>query len=415
MSTVAIICEYNPFHSGHKHHVDEIRRAFGDNTTIIALMSGNFTQRGEIAIADKYLRARCAVECGINLCLELPFPYSMSSAEVFARSAVHILNELGVVDYLSFGSESGDLDALSNTAKLMMSEEYQSALSKLIDESESKDIGYPKMCEIAFERVSSGKGMSVSLTPNNILALEYIKALYSTSSTIKPHTIARIGAGYNSEKIGKECHQSATAIRNGITNGSISALDYIPESAKCILSNALARGECPCNEDLLSSAVISSFRLNSPDSSDGIQDVSGGLYYRLRAKSFEVNTITNLIRLCETKKYTSARLRRAVWYSFFGVTSSEISEFPAYTQLLATDGLGRAALKSIKKKSDFPVLTKPSKLDMLDERARGQKARSDRADSVFQLTKPAVTGGNYSLTATPYVKQDDLCDTFTEH
>ena len=289
----------------------------------------------------------------------------------------------------------------------MQGEEYKDTLSKLIAESETKDIGYPKLCEMAMDRISEGGFGGVSLTPNNILALEYIKAILASGSSIKPHTIKRLGAGYNDRNVGTQVHQSATAIRNGIINGIDSAIDYIPNTAKSILLQAMEDGEMPCDEDKLSSAVISSFRLNSPCASDNLADVSGGLYHRLRAKSFEVNSITNLIRLSETKKYTSARLRRSVWYSFFGVTSSEISEYPAYTSLLGTDGIGRSVLKSIKRKSDFPILIKPSRTDALNERAFMQKVKADRADSVFQLTKPKATSGNYSLVTSPYVKQDE--------
>ena len=128
---IGIICEYNPFHNGHLYQVEKIREEFGEDANIIAVMSGNYVQRGGVAIADKGLRAKCAVLSGVNLVLELPFPFSMSSAEYFARAAVHILTEIGCVDYISFGSESGSLDALKKTAELMLTDEFLKALEKI--------------------------------------------------------------------------------------------------------------------------------------------------------------------------------------------------------------------------------------------------------------------------------------------
>ncbi|MBR2431756.1 MAG: nucleotidyltransferase family protein, partial [Clostridia bacterium] len=150
--TVAIISEYNPFHSGHEYQINAIREELGSDTEIIAVMSGNFTQRGELALADKYLRAEWAVRCGVNLVLELPFPYSMSSAEIFARSAVSIIKSLNVVDMISFGSESGDAKALTEIAENMLKDEYKSAFDSLKSSEEYKNLGYPALCEEAYKK-----------------------------------------------------------------------------------------------------------------------------------------------------------------------------------------------------------------------------------------------------------------------
>ncbi len=407
MSTVAIICEYNPFHNGHKYQVDEIRREFGEDTTIIAIMSGNFTQRGDIAIADKALRARCAVDAGINLCLELPFPFSMSSAEIFAKSAVYIADRLGVVDYLSFGSESGDIALLKEAADAMSSSEYQEILSQIIAADEYKGVGYPRLCEIAL-KATCGEGKSdITMTPNNILALEYIKALKQLNSRIKPHTIKRLGADYNEEEILDTSMQSATAIRGLLTQNHISALEYIPNSSKEHVLSAMADGSMPCDQERIASAVIANLRLNYPGGIDNIHDTMGGLYNRLEEASLEASTIQDLVRITATKKFTLARVKRVIWYSFFGVTSSEIKTVPMYTQVLAMDQKGRYELKKIKKGSDFPVLTKPSNISSLPDDAKAQKAFSDRADAIFQMTKPIPPHAGFALKFTPYVKTDE--------
>lgn len=403
MPFVAIICEYNPFHNGHEYQIKKIREEFGKDTTIIAIMSGNYTQRGETAILDKLTRAECAVECGANLVLELPFPYSVSSAELFAGAAVHIADSLGVIDYLSFGSECGSIEELTSYAENCLSKEYSELLSKNIASDELSSLGYAKICEATYKELYGEN--TVAQRPNNILALEYIKALIKSGSNIKPHTIKRVGADFDEESITEGSIQSASAIRQSVLSGDISALEHIPNAAKPIILNSIAGGQFPCDMERLAVAVISNLRLNPADASCNIHDVSGGLYNRLRSASFKANTIKELVSLTETKKYTNARIYRAIWYSYLGVTSSDVKKAPEYTQLLAMDKQGRACLKEIGKRSSIPVLTKPSRLSVLSDKGRRQKALSDRADSVFQLTKPEPPSGNFSLTFTPFVKK----------
>lgn len=403
MKTVAIIAEYNPFHTGHEYQINKIRQEFGQDTRIIAIISGNYTQRGRIAIMDKSTRAECAVRCGVNLVLELPFPFSCSSAELFAKSGVKIADSLGVVDILSFGSELGDIDRLTKISNNMQSCAYKKKLSELIRACDKKKLGYPTLCEKAYESLFDNDITPSFFTPNNILATEYIKALLNLNSKIKPHTIKREGADYSDNKITQNRHQSATAIRNLISSDINCATEYIPYATKNTLLSAHSNNEFPCNEENLSSAVISYFRLNSFSAKSDIHDADEGLYNRLRNASFEATSISKLTELADTKKYTSSRIRRAIWFSFFGVTSSKVNELPSYTQILAMDNVGKSILKEVKKLTDFHVITKPSSYDFLSERAKRQKELSDKADSVFQLTKPKATHGNISLKTSPFV------------
>ena len=403
MKTVAIIAEYNPFHTGHEYQINKIRQEFGQDTRIIAIISGNYTQRGNIAIMDKSTRAECAVRCGVNLVLELPFPFSCSSAEFFAKSGVKIADSLGIIDILSFGSELGDIELLTKISKNMQSSEYEKKLSELISKNDEKRRGYPTLCEKAYKSLFGNDTASAFFTPNNILAIEYIKALLNLNSKIEPHTIKRYGSGYSENQITENQHQSATAIRNLLLSDIHSAVEYIPDLTKSTILFAYNNNEFPCNEENLSSAVISHFRLNSHSAKSDIHDADGGLYNRLRNASFEVASISKLTELADTKKYTSSRIRRAIWYSFFGVTSSEVKELPRYTQVLAMDNVGKSILKEVKKMTDFPVVTKPSSYDFLSERAKRQKELSDKADSIFQLTKPETTYGNISLKTSPFV------------
>ena len=164
MKTVAIISEYNPFHSGHKYQIDKIREKFGKDTAIVAVMSGNYTQRGEVAFFSKGARAKAAVLSGVNLVLELPFPFSSSSAEIFAKSGVKIAESIGA-DYLSFGSESGNLEELLSVADAMSSPEFSEVFAELGD---NKALGYPERLEKAYEKVSSS---SFAFSSNNILSV----------------------------------------------------------------------------------------------------------------------------------------------------------------------------------------------------------------------------------------------------
>ena len=400
MKTVAIIAEYNPFHTGHQYHIEKIRSEFGIDTKIIAVMSGNYTQRGDIAFADKSLRAECAVRCGVDLVLELPFPYSVSSAELFSNAAVHIINSLGVVDVLSFGSESGNINELRQIAENMLSDKYQTALSRAMKSDKSVNKGYPLLCSEIYQKLFSEDISSFS-SPNNILAIEYIKSIIRFKSGIVPHTILRFGADYNDDSIVKNTHQSATAIRTLMQNDFNSAIEYLPDNSKTTLIKAHRQKMMPCDAEKLSAAVISNLRLNP--TAINIHDMAGGLYNRLQNASFEAFSISNLIELTDTKKFTTARIRRAVWYSFFGVTSSELLELPAYTQALAMNSVGMAILKNIKKVSSFKILTKPSVYSNLDELGKRQKELSDKADSVFHLTKPSHVSGKTTLKTSPFI------------
>lgn len=405
MKVAAIITEYNPFHNGHKYQVDKIRELLGDDTVVIAIMSGNFTQRGEIAIADKTVRAKAAVECGVNLVLELPFPYSMSSAEFFAKGGVYIANALGIVDYLVFGSECGNIRELSDIASIMLSSKYQLYLDSLKNSPDYRDAGYPELCEKALSDIYGKEFSRDFFSPNNILGIEYIKALKSLHSDIEALTIRREGAGYLDIINPMAEFQSASAIREEIACKNLSALDFVPQNAKNIYIKAIDEGKMPSDISRLDLALISFFRLNSPKADLDIHDATGGLYNRLCEMSAEATSISNLTKRTETKKYTTARIRRAIWNSYFGVTSSDIRSMPSYTQVLAMDSTGRAALKRIKKVTDFPVITKPSSYKDMDEQVVKQKEMSNKADSVFALTLKVANSGRFALTFTPYVKE----------
>ena len=403
MKTVAIIAEYNPFHNGHQYQINKIRENFGSDTAIIAIMSGNFTERGEPAFMDKWERARAACECGVNLVLELPFPYSMSSAEFFGRAGVHIINSLGCVDAISFGSECGDIDLLISTAKNMQTEEYKSELSRFLNDKKNDSLGYAKICEKVYQSVY---GISPpASSSNNILALEYIKAALEFNFDVNFHTVKRIGAEYNSTSVDQTPFQSASAIRCEATQSLDSLKEFMPSASYEILKEQFITNNAPVSEEKISLSILSSLRLNSPDTECKIHDTEGGLYNRLVRLSHEADSLSALKKLASTKKYTDARIRRAIWFSYLGVTSSDVRTLPEYTQILAMDKVGQAILKKVRKTSRISVITRPSTTPGSDLGAM-QKARSDRADSIFLLAMPSPMPSSSIYKKSPFVKVD---------
>ena len=219
MKTVGIVCEYNPFHNGHKYQIDQIRHELGEDTEIIAIMSGNYTQRGEMAIIPKTYRAKAACLAGVDLVLELPFPYCASSAEIFARSAVYIINSLGTVDYISFGSESGDIEAIKRVAGALDTDEFKSALKEL---TQDRSLGYPKLCELAYNKLEPESDFK--FTPNNILAVEYVKAILKSKKHIEIYPMHR--EGDHNDKTLKKKITSATSIRDTLKEKSKKKIHY---------------------------------------------------------------------------------------------------------------------------------------------------------------------------------------------
>ena len=401
MKTVAIVCEYNPFHNGHKYQIDSIKRDFGEDTAIIAIMSGNFVERGDVAILDKFKRARIAVENGVSLVLELPFPFSLAGAEGFAQAAVSIAEGLGTVDALSFGSECGSLEDLTRACDRVLSEDFDCALKALLATDGNEALGYAKARTLAYETLYGKDEAEILLSPNNILAIEYLKALKKLGSSILPHTILRNGTDKDSTDTAT--HAGATYIRSLFYKGKTEeALLHIPKTAQNTVLEAIKDREMPASIHALSSAVLTSVRV--PRGEREIAECAGGLYEYLSKKALEASTLNELFKIASTKKYTDARIRRATLFSFFGVTSAEVRESVLYTQVLAMDGIGQAVLHHIRKTAEIAVITKPADLRKLSPDAKAQAERAYRADSVYALTLPMPRAADFFLRISPFRK-----------
>lgn len=407
MKTVAIVCEYNPFHLGHKYQIQKIKKEFGEDVCIVCVMSGNFVQRGDLAILDKFERARMAVLEGASLVLELPFPFSMQSAELFASSAIHIIANAVKPDVLSFGSESADADKLKLIAERLISKEFSDAFSLAVKDKKSSDLGHPKLYEDTYRKIYGDKeGAEILRRPNNILAIEYIKALLREGYEAELHTVLRTGAEHDAPITAENGIESASAIRNLFYSGnSEKAFSYLPAYSKEICESVLEKEALPTNISRLSNAILAFLRMNPPRESELSFDSEGGLAYRLYRASMQAKDIDELITLVLTKRYTAARIRRAILNLYFGITSSDARALPNYTQVLSLDSKGREMLKKMKKTSTLEILTKPADYVKLSDTSKKQAELSIRADGVYSLAKPKVGEGNEFLRATPFCKK----------
>ncbi len=398
--TVGIICEYNPFHGGHAHQIALLRKMGYE--TVICAMSGNYTERGEIAIADKYTRAEAAVNCGASLVVELPFPYSSLSAEGFARAGVHILAGMGV-DTLCFGSESADKALLERAAEVILSEAFLTAYAA------KKDTGSAKAY---FDLLSALLGEDATLLSNDILAVSYIAAIKQLGCPMEILPIKREGAGYKEAVLQDGEHPSATALRAEIrAGGDLTALlGKIPPSALHPLINAQDMGMAPALWERSGDAVPAFFRLMNPDmlrlrairQSGGGKDICAdgcGLTERICRSAEGAEDPASLLAAAYNSRYPDARINRVLLFSLFGVSDKFEKSLPSYTTLLAADQVGRAYLAQRRKEDSLTVITKPA------------DAPADEATEILRLSDafylsctPGHADRQLFLKKRPYIK-----------
>lgn len=376
--TSAVICEFNPFHDGHERLLQNARENGADR--VVCIMSGNFVQRGEPAIADKYTRAKTALLAGADLVLELPMPFSAASAEYFACAGVEIAERLGCIDELLFGSELGDIGELGIIAKNQLSD----AFTSLLREKYSGENGYASSAQTAYEELF-GKNPALA-SPNNILAIEYIKALTRLGSRIEPRTVRRED-NFSSDTICTDM-PSAAALRRLIESGETEKIkDYMPSACYAVLAEAQGTGRFPINMDKYGFAVLSAMRLASPEKLALCKGVCGGLENRIIQSALNASSFEELMKLLSTKKYTDARLRRTLLFSLLGVMQSDMSLHPFYVELLAVNEQGRELLSSVRKNAGIAVVTKLSdKKAVINSLCESEKADAER---LFQIERKA--------------------------
>ena len=376
MKITAVIAEYNPFHFGHKYQLDTIK---SNSDAVIVIMSGPFVQRGEAAITDKWTRARSALLNGADLILELPVIYALNSAHEFAFGAVDILNRLNIVDELCFGSECGEISVLSDTAEILENEpaEISDKIKKLVSEG----LSYPSAREKAFlKKIPEG----ILSSPNNILAVEYIRAIKKLNSKIMPVTLQRKGAGYH-DVISEEL-ASASGIRERIFAGR-SFSDLLP---------------CPDFEiydtSKLDTALTAKLRLMSAEYLSKINGVSEGLENRILSAAFECSSIEQIAEAVKTKRYTMTRIKRILMSAMLDLTSELCKEKPDYIRVLGMTTSGADILRKIKANSELEIITKTA-----DYTAKSPVFEADiRAQNIFSLCG-GNKKGNADFTTSPVI------------
>lgn len=330
LKTMAVICEYNPFHNGHKYQLIEHKKELGADACL-CLMSGSFVQRGAPAVYDKWTRAKDAVENGADLVLELPVVYSAQSAQRFCYGAVKLLDKLGIVDYLSFGSECGDITTLEDAANVINSPEFKA----LIEEKLKTGISYPAARTAVLKENYPKTDESLVNSPNNILSLEYISALKEINSKIVPETIKR-----NLD------FASASAIREKMSNGeSVNAL--IPTETRETY-----------DKKAYDNLVLYHFRKERLEALQEICDMAEGLEYKFKKASQLATTCDELAEAVKSKRYTRTRIDRICVNSLLGIEDYHTEFEPQYARVLAFNEQGQQLLAKMKKLSQIPVITK---------------------------------------------------------
>lgn len=381
MKHVGIICEYNPLHTGHARLVSAVRGA----DTVICLMSGGFTQRGEAAILPPHTRAAMAIKSGADLVLQLPFPFSASSARHFATAGVRALGALGI-DTLAFGSESGDIEVLSALADKAPDGDYRENVAQKTGDA-----------------VAYFEALGEAVPSNDILALEYLRAIKREAPFVTPLAVCREGATYRETVLKNGEFPSATALRQALARGeSVSA--YIPEVAREFFESAISRYGI-ADTARLGTAILAHLRTNGAQNSafDEIADCGGGLARRLQRAAWQARDYGELCQEAATKRYTAGRIRRALLYLLAGVKKEDLVAHPVYLRLLAANDTGRAFLAKTAKTRTVHVVTKQADIVALGVVAARQHALERVVNGLFALCFDGTVTPHMLETEKPYL------------
>ncbi len=360
-------------------------------------MSGDACQRGETSTFSKHTRARAALAVGADLVLELPFPSSCASAAFFAFGAMSVISALGCIDTLGFGCEAGDAETLCAAALQLSSPEFEEEYRKMRESSPA--LGAAAQMSRAFENI--GGDASLLSGANNVLAIEYIKAAWRLGLSLDFSAVARMGAGHGEGVSGG--FASASYIRKALGGGEL-LREFLPDSCADIFEAAVLRGDISLGAEHIGDAVLTHFRLLDESSPETAQS-TGGLLSRMEGAAHKACNYAEFIEGLKTKKYTDARLRRAVLFSMCGVTEHDLRQKPEYTTLLAASERGTAMLSEVKKSLGMPIVSNPSMLRGLPETAKRQKTLSRRIAALRALTKKVPSATEDDLSVSPTLVQ----------
>ena len=362
MKIAGITAEYNPLHGGHQYHIRKTRQCARADA-IIALISSNFTQRGEPSIIDKRARAGMAVACGADLVLELSCVFSCRNAGIFANAAVDILAATGLVDIVSFGTEADDekIKIFEEAARVLNDEpdEFREALKKFLDEGHS----FVQSRSMALDALIPG-ALTLLSTPNNNLALAYIKRIREKNYEIETLHIHRTGAGFHDREAEPGEHASAASVRAAIEQGGApAARGLVPEACAEILSSEILGGHAVIGRDRLWRAIKQAALRSSRDDMADIAEMREGLENRMRRAVYEASSLDDFVGLCTSRRYPAGRIQRYCVHLLLNLRQERSGIFqergPAYIRVLAANDAGRDVLKLMRKTASLPLLSKP--------------------------------------------------------
>lgn len=365
-NVLGIICEYNPFHNGHLYHLNESKKIANCKYSI-AVISGNFTQRGEPSLIDKWSKAEMAIRNGVDLVIELPTIYSISSAENFANGAVKILNSLKIVDCLSFGSECGDISILNDIVQVLIEE--PKAYQTLLAHELAKGISFPNARENALLMYLGNvrRFANILSSPNNILGIEYLKALKLNQSKINPITLKRQESEHNTSFFTSSSrYASGSAIRNTcFTNDITNIQRVVPEISYDIIENKLENGTLVRNISVFDKEILFTLRKMSVEEIAELPDVSEGLEFSIKKIANSCNTVQEFLNSINSKRYTQSRIQRILLYAMLGITKKDMllskNTIP-YVRVLGFNKNGEKLIGEIvKQNSKLPVITSVKK------------------------------------------------------
>ena len=387
---IGIIAEYNPFHNGHEWQIKQCRKMFA-NAPVIVVMSGHFTQRGYPALLDKWQRAQMAVYGGADLVLELPFLAACKSAEFFAFGAIVTLNATGVVSHLCFGTECENTADLTDIAKVFAQANFVSALKEEL----KTGISYAAAIESSLKNFLPGLPEGI-LAPNNILAIEYIKALQKTNAKIRPVAIKRNIAQYLDSEI-QGSIASATAIRQRLINTGLDkkVLTTLPARSSELLAKAYAEKKVLC--DLSTFEKLIFYRLWQLEASQiaQIADVSEGMENLIKKASLASSNLSQLCEQATSKRYHKTRIMRALCQLLVLNGNKKQDQFVPYLRILAFNNRGREIIKKIRSKTVLPVITNlPDFYNKTNEQSIKNSLKIDsNATDIYQLLLDKTQSG----------------------
>lgn len=369
MKTVGIIAEYNPFHNGHQYHIEEAKRLSGAEAVVV-VMSGNFVQRGTPAIMPKHLRTEAAIKAGASLVIELPVCYATGTAEQFAQGAVSLLHKLGCVDLLCFGSECGDLEEMQKVANILYDE--PKAYRELLQSKLRQGLSFPAARSRAMKELYPNESYaSILEQPNNILGIEYLKALKRLKSSMIPFTVSRRVSEYHCKEL-QGNYSSATAIRTALQSEEINALkNQVPASTISILQETYEKRYPIYTNDfslLLKYRLLKETENQAEESFTKYADVSEELANRIRKQLNQYESYEQFCELLKTKELTYTRISRALLHILLEIKKDDLAEI-SYARLLGFRKQDAGLLTEIKNSSSIPLISKLVATDELSEPA----------------------------------------------